>query len=97
MAGVASAVDYQIRFRDPAFHELPLLYRSPEQCRQDTATLQVPMHHPPRHIIVACDPADEDWFPGNDRLHEKLRAVGVQLDLVYLALPWMFAYEAITR
>jgi hypothetical protein len=29
--------------------------------------------------------------------HQADAIVGVQLDLVYLALPWMFAYEAITR
>jgi hypothetical protein len=29
--------------------------------------------------------------------HQADAIVGVQLDLVYLALPWVFAYEAITR
>jgi S-formylglutathione hydrolase FrmB len=75
-AGVASAVDYQSCYYDPAFFELPELYRNPEHCRQDTATLAV---RPQRlgSLFIACDPADGDWFPGNERLHEKLTAVGV--------------------
>lgn len=74
VASVAGAFDY---------HELygtgtPLddMYRSREACRQDTAVLHVhPTKFPP-HIWFACDPADE-WFRGNDRLHEKLSAVGI--------------------
>ncbi len=52
------------------------MYRSREACRQDTAVLQVhPTQFPP-HLWLACDPADV-WHRGNDRLHEKLNAVGV--------------------
>lgn len=75
VAGIASAIDYQILFDE--IPELPLLYRSREHCRQDTATLHVRQNAVPRHIWFACDPQDADWYPGNDRLHEKLRAVGV--------------------
>jgi pimeloyl-ACP methyl ester carboxylesterase len=75
VASVAGAFDY---------HELygrgtPLddMYRSREACRQDTAVLHVhPTRFPP-HVWFACDPADADWFRGNDRLHEKLSAVGI--------------------
>ena len=39
------------------------------------------MHiHPseqPRHIYFCCDPDDAEWHRGNDRLHEKLMALGV--------------------
>ena len=53
------------------------MYRTREACRQDTAVLRVhPTHFPP-HIWFACDPADVEWYRGNDRLHEKLSAVGV--------------------
>lgn len=77
VAGIASAVDYHQEFDNPQFCELPQLYRNREHCRQDTATLHVKQNSFPRHIWFACDPHDMDWFPGNDRLHEKLRAVGV--------------------
>jgi len=77
VAGVASAVDFHLRYDNPSFPELPQLYRSREASRQDTATLRVNSHAAPRHIWFACDPTDETWFPGNDRLHEKLIAIGV--------------------
>jgi S-formylglutathione hydrolase len=53
------------------------LYRSKEACRQDTAILHInPAKYPP-HVWFACDPTDIDWVRGNDRLHEKLSAVGI--------------------
>ena len=74
-AALSSALDY---------HELhgqgtPLdeMYDSKEQCRQDTALMWVPPAHPPPHIFFAIDPGDERWVRGNDRLHEKLNALGV--------------------
>lgn len=74
-AGIASALD---------FHELygegtPLddMFDSREQCRQATAILEInPTQYPP-HIFFAVDPDDEMWARGNDRLHEKLSAIGV--------------------
>jgi S-formylglutathione hydrolase len=73
-AGLGSAIDY---------HELygrgtPLddMYDSKEQCRQDTTPLHVhPSDYPP-HLFFAVDP-DDPWYRGNDRLHEKLGALGV--------------------
>ncbi len=74
-AGIASALD---------FHELygqssPLdeMYDSKEHARQDTAILHIhPSQYPP-HIFFGIDPADERWHRGNDRLHEKLSALGI--------------------
>ena len=54
------------------------MYDSKEQCRQDTALLHVPPHDPPPHIYFCIDPEDADWYRGNDRLHEKLGALGVE-------------------
>ncbi len=74
-AGIASALDY---------HELhgegsPLdeMYDSREQCRQDTALMHVPPYDPPPHLFFCIDPDDAEWLRGNDRLHEKLSALGV--------------------
>lgn len=65
------------------FHEhfgrgtsLDALFTSREQARQDTAILQVDAHDWPPHLWFACSPASE-WYRGNDRLHEKLAAMGV--------------------
>jgi S-formylglutathione hydrolase len=74
-AGISSAID---------FHELygqgtPLddMYESKEHARQDTALLHVPPFQPPPHIYFCIDPEDDFWYRGNDRLHEKLSALGV--------------------
>ena len=53
------------------------LYESKEQCRQDTAILHVHPAQYPGHIFFCVDPDDERWFRGNDRLHEKLSALGM--------------------
>ena len=75
VAGVASALD----FHDLYGQGTPLdsLYDSKEQCRQDTAVLHVHPTHYPAHIFFCVDPDDERWFRGNDRLHEKLSALGI--------------------
>jgi S-formylglutathione hydrolase len=75
VAGIASAVDYHDLYGEGT--PLDALYGSKEECRQDTATLHVhPSHYPP-HIFFCVDPEDDIWFRGNDRLHEKLNALGV--------------------
>ncbi|MBX7102876.1 MAG: esterase family protein [Gemmataceae bacterium] len=75
VAAVAPAIEYYEFFGQGS--SLDHLYESPEQARQDT----VPMHiHPsnvPGHIFLATDPEDELWIRGADRLHEKLKALGV--------------------
>jgi S-formylglutathione hydrolase len=65
------------------FHELhgqgtPLdqMFASREQCRQATAILHIQPHSWPRHIWFGCSPRSE-WYRGNDRLAEKLAAMGV--------------------
>jgi S-formylglutathione hydrolase len=82
VAAISSALDHHELYGQG----LPLdeMYDSKEQCRQDTAILHIhPTHHPP-HIFFCIDPDDRLWFRGNDRLHEKLSALGVehQADLV---------------
>jgi S-formylglutathione hydrolase len=75
VAGVSSAIDYHQWYgRGTPIDEL---YDSPEQCRQDTALLHVNPQHSPPAIWFACDPDDRDWYRGNDRLHEKLAALGI--------------------
>ena len=53
------------------------MYDSKEQCRQDTALMHVPPADYPPHIFFCVDPDDVDWYRGNDRLHEKLSALGI--------------------
>jgi S-formylglutathione hydrolase len=81
VAAISSAIEYHERYNQGS--PLDDMYNSKEQCRQDT----VPMHiHPsryPPHIFYCIDPTDAEWYRGNDRLHEKLSALGVphELDL----------------
>jgi S-formylglutathione hydrolase len=75
VAGVAPAFDYfEWHGRGTS---IDAIYATKEKARQDGAGLQVnPLSFPP-HIWFACDPEDREWFRGNDRLHEKLRALGI--------------------
>jgi S-formylglutathione hydrolase FrmB len=75
VAGIASALDYyELYGRGLSLDEM---YDSKEQCRQDGALLHVHPSQFPPHIFFAIDPDDADWYRGNDRLHEKLAALGV--------------------
>jgi S-formylglutathione hydrolase len=74
VAGVSSAIDYHDKYGEGT--PLDEMYDSKEQCRQDTAPLHLhPSHYPP-HIFFCVDPEDP-WYRGNDRLHEKMTALGV--------------------
>jgi S-formylglutathione hydrolase len=75
VAAVASAIDHHELYNQGT--ALDDMYDSKEQCRQDTATLHIHPHHYPPHIFFAIDPDDAPWQRGNDRLHEKLKALGV--------------------
>jgi S-formylglutathione hydrolase FrmB len=75
-AGIASALDYHEYYGQGL--TLDAMYASKEECRQDTALMHVPPYNPPRHLYFCIDPDDASWFRGNDRLHEKLNALGVE-------------------
>jgi len=75
VAGIASAIEYDRRYGQGT--PLDDMYRSREACRQDTAGLHIQASKYPPHVWFACDPADDEWHRGNDRLHEKLLALGV--------------------
>jgi pimeloyl-ACP methyl ester carboxylesterase len=74
-AGIAPALDYHEWYGQG--YSMDEMYDSKEQCRQDTAIMHVPPYGYPPHIFFCVDPEDSDWFRGNDRLHEKLGALGI--------------------
>ena len=76
VASVAGAFDYHERYGQGT--PLDEMYDSKERCRQDTAILHVPPVHYPPHIFFCVDPTDRDCWRGNDRLHEKLTALGIE-------------------
>jgi S-formylglutathione hydrolase len=75
VAGISSSIDFHEMYGQG--NALDALYDSKEQCRQDTAILHIhPTDYPP-HIFFGSDPDDARWYRGNDRLHEKLSALGI--------------------
>ena len=75
VAAISPAIDYHELYGQGT--PLDEMYDSKEQCRQDTALLHIhPSNYPP-HIYFCIDPADQEWYRSNDRLHEKLSALGV--------------------
>jgi S-formylglutathione hydrolase FrmB len=75
VAGISSAIEYNlVMYQDRVLEEI---YASKEQCRQDTALLQIDPHAYPSAIWFCCDPTDDPWYRGNDRLHEKLAALSI--------------------
>ncbi len=74
-AAIAAALDYhEIHGQGTPLDEM---YDSKEQCRQDTALMYVPPFAYPPHLFFCSDASDELWYRGNDRLHEKLSALGI--------------------
>ncbi len=76
---VAAALSPALDFHEIYGQGTPLddIYPSKEHCRQDTALLHVSPVNFPAHIFFCIDPADDLWYRGNDRLHEKLTALGI--------------------
>jgi S-formylglutathione hydrolase len=74
-AGISSAIDFHEIYGEGT--PLDEMYDSKEQCRQDTVTLHVSQGQPPPYLFFCIDPDDAMWHRGNDRLHEKLSALGV--------------------
>jgi S-formylglutathione hydrolase len=76
VAAIAPALDFHDKYNEGT--PLDNMFESKEQCRQDTALLHVPPHDYPPHLFFCIDPSDRQWYRGNDRLHEKLNALGIE-------------------
>jgi S-formylglutathione hydrolase len=75
VAAIAPAVDFH------TWHgyglSLDQMFPSKESARQETATLHLHPLNWPKHQFLCCDPADEYWFEGTDRLAMKLSSMGI--------------------
>lgn len=78
VAAIAPAIDFHNWYG----RGLPLdeMFSSREDARQHTAILQIHPLNWPRHQLLACDPADEEWFDSADRLAMKLSASGIPFE-----------------
>jgi len=74
VAAIDAAIDHHELYGAGA--PLDGMYPSREHCRQDTAILHIQPANPPRHIWFSVSPRSR-WWRGNDRLHEKLAALGI--------------------
>lgn len=74
-AGIDAALDHYEQFGTGT--SLDRIYSSREQCRQDSAVLHVHPSRQPRHLFLGVDSIRHPAYRGNDRLHEKLNALGV--------------------
>lgn len=79
---VVAAISPAVDFHNWWGRGLPLdaMFSNREAARQQTATLRI---HPlswPKHQLLVCDPTDEDWFEGVDRLSMKLRSSGIPFE-----------------
>jgi S-formylglutathione hydrolase len=73
VATLNAAIDhYELYGRGTCLDEM---YPSREHCRQDGVILHVHPSNWPPYVWFACDP-ESPWLRGNDRLHEKLMALG---------------------
>jgi len=79
---VVAAISPAVDFHNWVGQGLPLdeMFRDREAARQQTATLRV---HPiswPKHQLLLCDPTDEEWFEGVERLAMKLASTGIPFE-----------------
>ena len=78
VAAIAPAVDFH------NWHgyglSLDRMYPSKESARQETVTLHIHPLNWPKHQYFCCDPADEYWFEGTERLAMKLSSMGIPFE-----------------
>jgi pimeloyl-ACP methyl ester carboxylesterase len=76
---VVAAISPAIDFHRCYGQGLPLdrMFASAEDARQETAILKIHPLNWPRHQLLVCDPADEYWFEGAERLCLKLSSSGI--------------------
>lgn len=79
---IVAAISPAVDFHRWVGQGLPLdeMYPTAESARQDTATLEIHPLNWPRHQLLVCDPADEEWFEGVERLISKLSSTGIPFE-----------------
>ena len=79
---VVATISPAIDFHNWHGRGLPIddMFANKEAARQATATLQLHPLNWPRHQLLVCDPADEEWFEGCERLSSKLYSSGIPFE-----------------
>lgn len=79
---VVAAISPAIDFHRSWGQGLPLdeIFESMEEARQATAILKIHPLNWPKHQFLVCDPKDEFWFEGVERLTLKLYSSGIPFE-----------------
>lgn len=79
---VVAALSPAVDFHNWHGQGLPLdeMFPDREAARQRTVTLELHPLNWPRHQLLVCDPTDDDWFEGAERLAMKLRSMGIPFE-----------------
>lgn len=79
---VVAAISPAVDFHNWHGQGLPIdeMFANREAARQATVTLQLHPLNWPRHQWFVCDPTDEDWFEGVERLAMKLSSSGIPFE-----------------
>jgi hypothetical protein len=79
---VVSAIAPAVDFHNWHGYGLSLdrMFRSREAARQESAILHIHPLNWPKRQFLCCDPADEYWFEGTDRLAMKLASMGIAFE-----------------
>jgi pimeloyl-ACP methyl ester carboxylesterase len=78
VAAISPAIDFQNWYGYGL--SLDQMFASKEAARQQTATLHIHPMNWPKQQFLCCDPADEYWFEGIDRLSMKLASIGIPFE-----------------
>lgn len=78
VAAISPAVDFHTIWGQGT--PLDEMFSNAEGARQQTATLNLHPLNWPRHQMFVCDPADEQWFEGTERLDSKLSSMGIPFE-----------------
>lgn len=79
---IVAAISPAVDFHNWWGRGLPIdeMYRSKESARQETATLEIHPLNWPRNQLLVCDPTDEEWLEGVERLASKLSSTGIPFE-----------------
>ncbi|MFM8221762.1 MAG: alpha/beta hydrolase-fold protein, partial [Planctomycetaceae bacterium] len=78
VAALAPAIDFHLWVGKG--YPLDDLYETAEEARQETATVLIHPLNWPRHQWLGCDPGDQEWFDGVERLAGKLSSTGIPFE-----------------
>ena len=79
VAAISPAIDFHNRWQH-GDETLQTLFPTAEAARQQTALLYAQGFNCPAHQFFCCDPEDEEWWEGADRLRMKLYSMGIQFE-----------------